>query len=57
MTKIEKARCCGTCKHYRAYYSGSMKEMIGDCVFKFNDLKPTKLTNKCDSHEWNEGGK
>jgi len=47
--KIKKAKCCGTCKHFRYRCVGTM---IGDCVFKFNVLKPTEFTSKCDDHEW-----
>lgn len=50
MTEIKKAKCCGTCKHF--------KEVAEYCwVHKFGIVDGTKDLDcccVCDEHEWGE---
>ena len=48
MSDIKKAKCCGTCKHWK----GDWTEDYGaDCEMI---RKETLIIEKCDNHEWSE---
>ena len=53
MTKIEKAKCCGTCEHYGVVDVDSMccDENEG-CDLDMGKA-PTPI-EVCDKHEWSE---
>ena len=60
MTKIEKAKCCGTCRFWEA-----KKFLFGFAyVIEYNDFclnvksvfheQDKKICDTCDKHEWSE---
>ena len=61
MTKIKKAKCCGTCKYWLgSYYADgkpcSLKHPIGsfDEWDDINSEDNRYVIDVCDKHEWDE---